>query len=81
MRLDKFLQLTRLVKKRQDTRELSEAGRLDVSGRPAKPARLVGQGDIISLRFWKRTLTVKVSQLPRGSPGSIPGGKRIYIMK
>jgi ribosomal 50S subunit-recycling heat shock protein len=49
MRLDKFLKTARLLKRRSVANEACGAGKVDVNGRPAKPACSVKVGDIISL--------------------------------
>jgi len=49
MRLDKFLKVSRLLKRRAVANEACGAGKVDVNGRPAKPACSVKIGDIISL--------------------------------
>ncbi len=67
MRLDKYLQVTRLVKRRELARELCEEGRLALNGRPAKPGREVKPGDAIDLAFWRRRLRVRVIACPAGN--------------
>lgn len=64
MRLDLFLKLTRLVKRRTVARELCDQGRTLVNGRPAKPAREIRPGDQISVRYSTRTIALKVLSLP-----------------
>jgi len=49
MRLDKFLKTSRLLKRRSVANEACRADKVDVNGRPAKPACSVKIGDIISL--------------------------------
>jgi ribosomal 50S subunit-recycling heat shock protein len=67
LRLDKYLQLTRLVKKREFTRELCREGLASANGLPAKPSRKVREGDVIELKLWNRHLTVRVVGCPRGN--------------
>ncbi len=67
MRLDKFLQLSRLVKRRVSAREACLGGRVQVNGRIAKPGREVKVGDEITLIWGRKALTVKVLDLPECS--------------
>ena len=63
MRLDKYLKVSRLIKRRTLAKEASEADRVLVNGKPAKPSKEVKIGDIISIAFGKRVITVKVTQI------------------
>jgi len=60
VRLDKFLKLSRLVRRRTVARDLADQGRVLVNGRPGKPATGVRPGDAIRLDFGSRTLHVEV---------------------
>ncbi len=51
MRLDKFLKVSRVIKRRTVANEVSSNGRVTVNGRPAKPGTQVKVGDIIEIRF------------------------------
>jgi len=63
MRLDKFLKVSRLIKRRTVAKELADQGRVIVNGRPAKAATEVNPGDILDIRFGQKTMTVKVTDL------------------
>lgn len=63
MRLDKFLQVSRLVKRRTWAREMCLAGRVSLNGRPAKPASAVRMGDIVRLDTGWRVIEVEVCEL------------------
>jgi ribosomal 50S subunit-recycling heat shock protein len=60
VRLDLFLKASRLVKRRTVARELCDAGRVLVNGHEAKPARVVRQGDAITLTYSSRILELEV---------------------
>ena len=60
MRLDKYLKVSRLIKRRTVANEACDNARISVNGRPAKASYDVKVGDQISLRFGQRTLTVEV---------------------
>lgn len=63
MRLDKFLKLSRIIKRRTLSKEISEASRVKVNGKVAKPATKVKIGDEIEVGFGRTILTVKVLML------------------
>ena len=60
MRLDKYLKVSRLIKRRTVANEACEGERVSVNGRVAKPSCDVKPGDKIELRFGQRTLRVEV---------------------
>lgn len=60
MRLDKFLKLSRLVKRRTIAQEMAGIGAVRVNGRGVKPAAEVREGDIIEIAYPRRLLKVKV---------------------
>lgn len=65
MRLDLFLKLSRLVKRRTVANELSEAGAITVNGLIAKPAKDVKVGDVLVITGTTTQTTVEVLDLPR----------------
>ena len=73
MRLDKFLQLTGLIKRRTLAKELCEVGRIKVNGRVAKPAAEVRVGDLIEGDVGWERWEVRVLQIPKGS---VPSNRR-----
>ena len=60
MRLDKFLKVSRLIKRRTVANEACDAGRVSVNGKPAKASVSVKAGDIIEIAFGQKTVKVKV---------------------
>ncbi len=66
MRLDKYLQASRLVKRRTLANRLCDAGRVTLNGHKAKPAAEVRSGDLVGVNFGGRRLLVKVVRLPEG---------------
>ena len=60
MRLDKYLKVSRLIKRRTVANEACDNGLVQVNGRPARASYDVKVGDQITLRFGVRTLTVEV---------------------
>ncbi len=70
MRLDKFLQASRLVKRRTLANRLCDAGKVTLNGTKAKPAVEVRVGDLVRLNFGMRQLVVRVLRLPTGRPSA-----------
>ena len=60
MRLDKYLKVSRLIKRRTVANEACDSERVSVNGRPAKASYTVKPGDVIAVRFGQRTLEVEV---------------------
>jgi len=60
MRLDKWLKVSRLIKRRTVANEACDNGLVTVNGKPARASYEVKTGDEISLRFGARTITVEV---------------------
>lgn len=67
MRLDKFLKVSRLIKRRTVANEVSEMGRVLVNGTPAKPAKQLKEGDIIAIEYTNRNVCAKVLKVPTGN--------------
>ncbi len=64
MRLDKFLKVSRLIKRRTVANEVSDTGRVYINGNPAKPAKQVKEGDIIKIEYANRTVSAKILKVP-----------------
>ncbi|MDD5932509.1 MAG: RNA-binding S4 domain-containing protein [Oscillospiraceae bacterium] len=60
MRLDKYLKVSRLIKRRTVANEACDNGLISVNGKPQRASYDVKVGDEITLRFGVRTLTVEV---------------------
>lgn len=63
MRLDKFLKISRIIKRRTVAKEACDKGRVEVNGRTAKPGTDVMTGDIIKITFGVSELSVRVIKL------------------
>ena len=63
MRLDKYLKVSRLIKRRTVAKNASEAERVLVNDKPAKPSKEVKIGDIIEIQFGNNTTKVEVLEL------------------
>lgn len=63
MRLDKYLKVSRLIKRRTLAKEASEADRVMVNNNPAKPSKEVKVGDLIKIQYGRKIIEVKVTSL------------------
>lgn len=60
MRLDKYLKVSRVIKRRTLANEVADAGRVLVNGKPAKASYTVKIGDIIEVTFGNRSVKIRV---------------------
>ena len=60
MRLDKFLKVSRLIKRRTVANEACDAGRVLVNDKPAKASSNVKEGDVITIQFGNKDVKVEV---------------------
>ncbi len=63
MRLDKYLKVTRLIKRRTVANEACDAGRITANGRPAKASYDVKVGDVLEIKLGERTTKIEVLQV------------------
>lgn len=63
MRLDKFLKISRLIKRRTLAKEVADQGRILVNGQQAKASTNVKVGDELQVRFGQKLVTAKVEML------------------
>ncbi len=78
MRLDKFLKVSRLIKRRTVANSVSEMGRIIVNGNVAKPAKQLKAGDIIEIEYSNKIEKFKVLTVPTGNV-SIQEAETLYI--
>lgn len=60
MRLDKFLKVSRLIKRRTVANDACDAGRVMINGKPAKASAIVKVGDVIEVGFGAKAVKVEV---------------------
>lgn len=73
MRLDKFLQVSRLIKRRTVANSICSRGRVLINGHPAKAGKELSAGDILSIDFGEEEPSLyEVLKVP---PGNVPRGK------
>jgi len=63
MRLDKYLKLTRLIKRRGVAKVLIDEGSIQVNNKTVKPSYDVKKNDIIKLKLGRRIIEIKVNEL------------------
>ena len=63
MRLDKFLKVSRIIKRRTVANEACDNSYVTVNGAPAKASRILKVGDVVEVAFGNRTLKFKVLTL------------------
>ena len=60
MRLDKYLKVSRLIKRRNVANEACDAGRVLINDRPAKASAQVKEGDVLEIQFGSKAVRVEV---------------------
>ena len=63
MRLDKFLKVSRLIKRRTLAKEVADQGRITINGKVAKAGSVVKVGDELVIRFGQKLVTARVEDL------------------
>ncbi|WP_283621952.1 RNA-binding S4 domain-containing protein [Limosilactobacillus avium] len=63
MRLDKFLKVSRIIKRRSVAKEIADQGRILVNDLPAKSSTKVKVGDTLTIKFGNKTETVKINRI------------------
>lgn len=64
MRLDKFLKVARVIKRRTVANEVADSGRVVVNGREVKPSYQVKVGDIVEIKFGDKVSKFEVRKIP-----------------
>jgi ribosomal 50S subunit-recycling heat shock protein len=73
VRLDKFMKVSRLAKRRSEAHEALEHGRITRDGKPLKPGYQVKPGDVLEIHYATRFVTVRVREVPlRVTPATKP---------
>ena len=60
MRIDKFLKVSRVIKRRTVAQEACDGGRIEINGKVVKPSKDVNVGDIVTVAFGNRTMQFEV---------------------
>ena len=64
MRLDKFLKVSRIIKRRTVANEAADSGRISVNGKVVKPSYDVKVGDIVEIKFGDKISKFEILQIP-----------------
>lgn len=72
MRVDKFLKVSRIVKRRTVAQKLADNQRVIRNGICLKPGTQVKVGDVLEIRFGKKVMKVKIIEIPNGN---VPANK------
>jgi len=70
LRLDKFLKVARVIKRRTMAKEVCDVGRVSVNGRVAKPGAEIKTGDILELDFGTKRIKIEVLDTPATVPAN-----------
>ena len=85
MRLDKYLKVSRVIKRRTLANEVADAGRVLVNGKPAKASYTVKIGDIIEVTFGNRPVKIRVlsdvEQKGKDVAREIPSGRFYFPLR
>lgn len=65
MRIDKFLKVSRIIKRRTVANEAADGGRISVNGKVVKPSYEIKIGDIVEIKFGNNTSKFKIKAIPR----------------
>ena len=65
MRLDKFLKISRVIKRRTVANEAADNGRVSVNGKVAKPSYDVKTGDIVEIKFGDKISKFEILEIPK----------------
>lgn len=71
MRLDKFLKVTKIIKRRTIANEAADNGRVSVNGKIAKPSFEVKKGDIVEIKFGDKISRFEILDIPKGQSANL----------
>ncbi|WP_424237949.1 RNA-binding S4 domain-containing protein [Bhargavaea ginsengi] len=80
MRLDKFLKVSRLIKRRTLAKEVADQGRITINGKKAKASSVVKESDELTIRFGQKLVTARVDML-KDSVKKDEAGNMFTILK
>ncbi len=71
MRLDKFLKVSRVIKRRTVANEAADSGRISINGKVVKPSYEVKIGDIVEIEFGDKVSKFQIIDIPKGTTKDI----------
>ena len=72
MRLDKFLKVSRVIKRRTVANEAADSGRISINGKVVKPSYEVKVGDIVEIKFGDKTSKFEIIEIPKIQTKNMP---------
>ena len=72
MRIDKFLKVSRVIKRRTVANEAADSGRISVNGKVVKPSYEVKVGDIVEIKFGDKTSKFEIIHIPKLQRKNMP---------
>lgn len=63
MRLDKFLKVSRIIKRRTLAKEVADQGRIQINGKESKASSIVKVGDELTIRLGQRVITARIDRI------------------
>ena len=72
MRIDKFLKVSRVIKRRTVANEAADSGRISVNGKVVKPSYEVKVGDIVEIKFGDKTSKFEIIEIPKVQTKNMP---------
>ena len=73
MRLDKFLKMSRIIKRRTVAYEVADQGRVSVNGKIVKPSYEIKKGDIVEIQFGDKVSKFEVLEIPKVQAKNLDG--------
>ena len=80
MRLDKYLKIARIIKRRTVANEACSNDRVTVNGKEAKPSKEIKVGDVVTVGFGDNKLTFRVLEVPDGNVAKSGAGMLYEII-
>lgn len=78
MRLDKFLKVTKIIKRRTVANEAADNGRVKANGKVVKPSYEVKVGDVIEIQFGNNVSKFEIIQIPKGQNAVLDQTVKIF---
>lgn len=72
MRIDKFLKVSRVIKRRTVANEAADSGRISVNGKVVKPSYEVKLGDIVEIKFGDKKSKFEIIEIPKVQTKNMP---------
>lgn len=72
MRIDKFLKVARIIRRRTIANEMADMGRVVVNGKQVKPSYEVKIGDIVELKFGEKISKFEIVEIPKVQGKNMP---------